>query len=184
MTILKPIDKIFLLLHRVGMNSLKLDERDLQILTVLSREGRISKSELAKRVNLSTTPCWERLKRLEDGGVISGYHADVALRKITSHVMLFVVVELESHRAESFTTFERAVSNREEIIACWALGGGFDYLMQIISRDIDSYQRLIDDLLAQNIGLERYFTYVVTKPVKTGSALPISSLLASSIAKD
>ena len=178
------IDKIFLLLHRVGMDNLKLDERDLQILSVLSQEGRISKSELAKRVNLSATPCWERLKRLEEGGIILGYHADVALRKIASHVMIFVVAELESHRAESFSAFERAVGNCEEIIACWALGGGFDYLIQIITRDIESYQRLIDDLLAQKIGLLRYFTYVVTKPVKSGGTLPLSSLLKSPLAKD
>ena len=166
------------------MNSLKLDERDLQILSVLSREGRISKSDLAKRVNLSATPCWERLKRLEDGGIIRGYHADVELRKIAPHVMVFVVVELESHRAESFTAFERAVSNREEIIACWALGGGFDYLMQIITSNIESYQRLIDDLLAEKVGLERYFTYVVTKSVKSGNDLPLSSLLAEPSTKD
>ncbi|MFT7556315.1 MAG: Lrp/AsnC family transcriptional regulator of ectoine degradation, partial [Planctomycetota bacterium] len=70
MTILTTIDKKFILLHRVDMNSTKLDERDLQILSILSQEGRISKSELAKRVNLSATPCWERLKRLEEGGII------------------------------------------------------------------------------------------------------------------
>ena len=165
------------------MTSLKLDERDIQILSILSREGRIAKAELAKRVNLSATPCWERLKRLEDAGVIRGYHADVSLREIAPHVAVFVVAELESHRAESFRAFERAVGRYDEIVACWALGGGFDYLLQIVTRDIDSYQRLIDDLLAQKIGLVRYFTYVVTKPVKTGGALPLSSLLADSRAK-
>ncbi|MFT5218465.1 MAG: Lrp/AsnC family transcriptional regulator of ectoine degradation [Gammaproteobacteria bacterium] len=179
MTILTTIDKKFILLHRVDMNSTKLDERDLQILSILSQEGRISKSELAKRVNLSATPCWERLKRLEEGGIIRGYKADVQLRKIVPHVIVFVVVELESHRAESFTLFEHAVSKREEIIACWALGGGFDYLMHIITSNIESYQRLIDDLLDQKVGLERYFTYVVTKSVKSGNPLPFESLLAN-----
>lgn len=166
------------------MKRLKLDDRDIQILSVLSREGRITKAELAKRVHLSATPCWERLKRLEKAGIIRGYRADVELHKIASNVVIFVVAELESHRAESFQAFEKAVKRYDEIVACWALGGGFDYLLQIITRDIDSYQRLIDDLLAQKVGLARYFTYVVTKPVKDGGALPFDALLAEPGPKD
>jgi Lrp/AsnC family transcriptional regulator of ectoine degradation len=162
------------------MSVLKLDRRDIQILSVLSREGRISKAELAKRVNLSATPCWERLKRLEKSGVIRGYHADVALKRIAKHVVVFVVVELESHRKESFQAFERAVERYDEITDCWAVGGGFDYLMQIVTRDVDSYQRLIDELLAQRLGLSRYFTYVVTKPVKGSGTVPFNVLLGPS----
>jgi len=156
---------------------LRLDDRDVQILKVLSQEGRITKAELASRINLSPTPCWERLKRLEKAGVIEGYRAEVALRHIASHVTVFVAVELGSHRVEDFQAFERAVGRREEIVACWALGGGFDYLMQVVTRDIDSYQRLIDGLLAERVGLVRYFTYIVTKPVKTGGAPPLDHLL-------
>lgn len=156
---------------------LKLDDRDIRILAVLSREGRISKAELARRVNLSPTPCWQRLKRLEEAGVIEGYHAEISLRRIAPHVVVFVAAELESHRAESFQAFERAVQRREEVVACWALGGGFDYLLQVVTRDIDSYQRMIDGLLEQKVGLARYYTYVVTKPVKAGGALPLETLL-------
>jgi Lrp/AsnC family transcriptional regulator, regulator of ectoine-degradation genes len=148
------------------MPRVALDDRDLKILSVLSREGRISKIELAKRVNLSATPCWERMKRLETAGLIRGYRADVALSRITSHVVVFVMIELESHRAETFQTFERAVARHEEITSVWALGGGFDYLMQVITHDIDAYQRLIDALLEARVGMRRYFTYIVTKDVK------------------
>ncbi len=154
------------------MAQLKLDTRDLRILSVLSREGRITKSELAARVNLSATPCWERLKRLEEAGIITGYRADVELRKIAPHVVVFVVAEVESHRAERLRAFEEAMADHDEVVACWALGGGFDYLLQIVTRDIDSYQRLIDRILASGIGLSRYFTYVVTKPVKQVAPLP------------
>lgn len=155
----------------------RLDDRDIQILKVLSREGRITKAELASRINLSPTPCWERLRRLEEAGVIEGYRAEVALRRIAQHVTVFVAAELGSHRTEDFQAFERAVARREEIVACWALGGGFDYLMQVVTHDIDSYQRLIDELLAERVGLVRYFTYVVTKPVKTGGLPPFDTLL-------
>jgi len=149
----------------------QLDERDLRILTILSREGRISKTELARRVNLSPTPCWERLKRLESAGLIRGYRAEIALEKLGPSVTVFVVAELESHRSQDFRAFEAAVTAREEVVACWAIGGGFDYLMQVITADINTYQRLIDSLLGEDIGLKRYFTYIVMKPVK-GPTLP------------
>jgi Lrp/AsnC family transcriptional regulator of ectoine degradation len=155
-----------------------LDDRDIRILSVLSREGRISKTELARRVNLSATPCWERLKRLEQAGLIRGYRAEVALAAIAPHVSVFVVVELETHRAEMMQSFERAIARHDEIVSAWAIGGGFDYLLHIVSRDIDSYQRLIDGLLAASLGLKRYFTYIVTKDVKTGGAPPLEALLA------
>lgn len=170
------IDKIFSLINCVCMAAVKLDERDLRILSILSREGRISKSKLAERVNLSVTPCWERLRRLEDAGVIRGYRADVSLRRIAPHVVIFTVIELENHRAESFRAFEDAIHENEEIVGCWALGGGFDYLLQIITRDIDAYQRFIDGLLAAGTGIGRYFTYIVTKPVKEAAELPLAAL--------
>lgn len=159
------------------MATIKLDRRDVQILAILSREGRISKAALAERVALSATPCWERLKRLEQAGLITGYRADVALKKLAPHVEVFVLAELDNHRAEAFQTFERAIDRHDEIVGGWALGGGFDYLLHVIAPDIDAYQRLVDGLLAQGIGLARYFTYIVTKPVKTGSPPPFAALL-------
>lgn len=156
---------------------LKLDDRDVKILSILAREGRISKAELAKRVNLSAAPAWERMKRLEEAGLITGYHAAVALKKLAPHLVVFLAAELESHRAQDFQAFERAIARLDEVVACWAVGGGFDYILQVVTRDIDSYQRLVDHLLEAKAGLSRYFTYVVTKPVKQGP-LPLERLLA------
>jgi Lrp/AsnC family transcriptional regulator of ectoine degradation len=155
---------------------LKLDDRDLKILSILRQEGRISKAALAERVNLTAAPCWERLKRLEDAGIITGYHADVALKKVAPHIVVFMAAELEGHRAENFQLFERAIEKLDEIVGCWAIGGGFDYILQIVTRDIDAYQRLVDHLLESRVGLVRYFTYVVTKPVKLSKTLPFDKL--------
>lgn len=155
----------------------KLDDRDIQILTILSQEGRISKTELARRVALSPTPCWERLQRLEKAGIITSYRAEIRLKLIAPHVEVFVLAELEDHRAQTMQTFERAVERYEDITSCWALGGGYDYLMRVICKDIDSYQRMIDRLLEERVGLARYFTYIVTKPVKNG-VFPLGALLA------
>lgn len=156
---------------------IKLDDRDIKILSILRQEGRISKAALAERVNLTAAPCWERLKRLEKAGIITGYHADVALKKIAPHIVVFMAVELEGHRAENFQLFERTVERLDEIVGCWAIGGGFDYILQVIARDIDAYQRLVDHLLDSKVGLVRYFTYVVTKPVKQSRTLPFAQLM-------
>lgn len=155
---------------------LSLDDRDLKILSILGSEGRISKAELAKRVNLSAAPAWERLRRLEDAGIITGYRASFELRKLAPHVTVFMAAELESHRSQDFQAFERALAPLDEVVACWAVGGGFDYILQVVTRDIDSYQRLVDHLLEARIGVARYFTYVVTKPVKS-SMPPLERLL-------
>lgn len=152
---------------------LKLDDRDMKILAILRAEGRIAKAELARRVNLSAAPCWERLQRLEKAGIITGYHADVALKKLGPHIVVFMAIELDQHRAEDFHVFERSMEKHDEIVACWAVGGGFDYILQVITRDIDSYQRLVDHLLEARLGLVRYFTYVVTKMVKEATVLPL-----------
>lgn len=155
----------------------KLDDRDIRILSILQREGRISKADLAKRVNLSNTPCWERLQRMEKAGIVARYGAQVALEKLIEHIVVFVTAELENHRAEDFERFEAAIRDKPEITACWALGGGYDYLLQVTTHSINSYQRLIDRLLDRKIGLARYFTHIVTKNVKSGTGPPLEMLL-------
>ncbi len=158
-------------------NGLKLDRIDLAILSVLQRHGRITKLALAEQVHLSPTPCWERLKRLEEAGVITGYHARVALAKIAPSATVWTEVTLRKHGREDFGRFEAAVAATPEIVECWAIGGGIDYLMKVVTRDVDGYQRLIDSLLEADVGIDRYFTYIVTKAVKEAAAMPIDSLV-------
>lgn len=148
------------------MHPTRLDARDIAILATLSREGRIAKTELAARVNLSPTPCWERMKRLEQVGLIRGYRAEIDLAGIGPHVQVFVTVELESHRAESFQIFERTVARLDAVTGCWAIGGGYDYLMQVVAPDVAAFQALMDGLLESRAGVRRYYSYIVTKPVK------------------
>lgn len=152
---------------------MKLDKRDLEILRVLSTEGRITKAALAERIGLSPTPSWDRLKKLERAGLIEGYGARINLKKLAPHVTVFVAVELYDHTAASFQAFEAAMQRYDEVLGCWALGGGFDYLLQIVTVDIDAYQRLIDDMLDARVGLSRYFSYIVTKQTKAQTAPPL-----------
>lgn len=155
----------------------RLDERDLRMLTILQKEGRITKTELAERVNLSPTPCWSRLKRLEKLGLIEGYRAKIALKRF-GLTMVFMEAELESHRGADFARFEGEIRQIPEITGCWSVGGGIDYLIQVMTRDVDAYQRLVDRLLESGIGLKRYYTYVVTKAIKEDGPAPLERLSA------
>ena len=154
---------------------MKLDAIDLRILEAVQDDGRITKLALAERVGLSPTPCWLRLRKLEKAGIITGYHARLAPRRIAPVASVMVEITLANHRQSDFDRFERTIAAIPEITACWSLGGGVDYILKIVASDIDAYQRLIDGLLDRELGIERYFTYIVTKTVKD-EALPISLL--------
>ena len=161
------------------MPSTKLDPIDLKILDAIQRDGRITKLALADKVGLSPTPCWMRLRKLEKAGIVSGYHARVAMRIVAPVATVLMEVTLASHRQADFDRFERAIRDIPEIVACWAVGGGVDYVVKVMARDIDAYQRLVDGLLAREIGIDRYFTYIVTKTVKEETVLPVSSFTAA-----
>ena len=156
--------------------TLKLDARDIKILSILQVEGRIPKAALAERVNLSATPCWERLRRLEDAGIIESYGAHISLKALGPVTIVFVQIEIDSHRQEDFTRFERAIRLIPEVVECWAVGGGIDYFLKVIVRHLADYQDLIDRMLASEIGIKRYYSYVVTMPVKN-EPLPIKLLV-------
>ncbi|MBV2143390.1 Lrp/AsnC family transcriptional regulator [Falsochrobactrum sp. TDYN1] len=157
--------------------ALKLDTVDFRILEAVQENARITRSALAEKVGLSPTPCWLRLRKLEEAGIITGYHAHIALRKVAPIAHVAVQITLGNHRQSDFDRFERAVCAIPEIVSCWSVGGGVDYFLMIVAHDIDSYQRLIDRMLDQNIGIERYFTYIVTKLVKDEkTGVPLSLL--------
>ncbi|NKJ49855.1 AsnC family transcriptional regulator [Burkholderia sp. SG-MS1] len=147
---------------------MKLDRYDLAILRILARDGRITKSRLAEEINLSISPAWERVKRLEEAGVIRGYRADIDWVGAFKGSRVVVEVTLARHTAHDMRRFEERIAAAPQVVQCHATGGGVDYVMHVMSRDIDHYQRFIDSLLTDELGIEKYFTYVVTKVVKSG----------------
>lgn len=154
----------------------KLDEYDLKILRILQRDGRTTKVKLAERVGLSPSPTWERLRRLENVGVITGYQACIDPKTFGPMTTVMVEVLLKHHGVEDFRRFENVISAKPEVVECLATGGGVDYIMRVVARDIDAYQRFMDNLLESGVGIDRYFSFVVTKPVKAHTGLPIDCL--------
>jgi Lrp/AsnC family transcriptional regulator of ectoine degradation len=159
------------------MAAAKLDPIDLRILDAIQRDGRITKLALAEKVGLSPTPCWMRLRKLEKAGIVAGYHARIAMRVVAPVATVLMEVTLANHRQADFDRFERVVRDVPQIVGCWSVGGGVDYVLKVMARDIDASQRLVDALLEREIGIDRYFTYIVTKTVKDETVLPVADLL-------
>jgi len=154
----------------------KLDRYDLKILHLLSEDGRITKSNLAEAINLSVTPTWERVRKLESAGLVKGYRAVIDWNLVFKSQQLLVEITLSQHTAHGMRRFEQRMNDAAEVEFCYATGGGVDYIAMIRAPDIDQYQRFIDQLLLEGLGIERYFTYIVTKTIKTGGALPSQAL--------
>ena len=149
------------------MAKLGLDQTDIRILTAVQTHGQLSKTRLAEIVNLSPTPCLARLKRLKADGIISGFHANIVLNRIVDFTQVMVTVSLAQHRKIDFERFERLISNMDEITECVATGGGMDYVLKVIAADLAEFQKLIERMLAEDLNIDRYMTYIVTRHVKS-----------------
>lgn len=158
---------------------MKLDKFDLKILAALQGDGRMPTSRLAQQVGLSSSPTWERVRRLEESGVVRGYHADLAAERLGPLSIIVVPVSLENHRDQDFRRFEQAIAKIPEVVECWAVGGGVDYVLRFMTPSIGAYQALIEKLLQADLGIQRYWSYIVTKPVKPFSGVPIARLLGA-----
>jgi DNA-binding Lrp family transcriptional regulator len=158
----------------------KLDRIDLNILVQLQKDGRMTNANLADAVGLSASPCLQRVKRLEASGYITGYGAQLNLAKLTESITVFTEITLIDHRKEDFVRFEANLRNVEELMECHLVSGGYDYLLRFVSRNINHYQGRMENLLERNIGIEKYFSYIVLKSPIVKNALPLKALLDTS----
>lgn len=155
----------------------KLDRYDVAILRILQMEGRISKRELAERIGLSVSPCWVRIRKLEDAGYIRGYNAKIDYEKIARFCYVTTLVSLDAHHAQAFRLFERAIADTPEVVSCEAVIGEVDYILRFVTVDIDHYQRVIERLLDADIGIRVYFSHVRSKTIKRNPRALLEHLL-------
>lgn len=155
---------------------IKLDRLDLRILAQLQKNGRMTNVDLADAVGLSASPCLIRVKRLEQAGYIGGYSAQIRMDKLGDILTVFTEVTLEDHHREDFARFEKAVYAIDEIVECHLVSGGYDYLLKFITRGVNHYQELMESLLERNIGIEKYFSFIVIKSPFIKTHYPIERL--------
>ena len=152
----------------------ELDTADRRILTLLQQDGRMTNAALAESVHLSPSACLARVRRLEEAGVIEKYVALVNPNKIglTVNVLLFVTLSKQIDTA--LKSFEAAVLDRPEVVECFLMTGDADYLLHVIVKDVQAYERLVLDHLTKIPGVDKIRSSFSLKQVKFETALPVN----------
>lgn len=154
-------------------NETALDAVDLKILAALQEEGRLTNVELARRVNLSPSPCLARVKSLERRGLISGYVALCDPLALGLSVNVFISVSLERQRKDALETFETRVSHYPQVMECYLMTGDSDYLLRVVVPDMQTLERFIVDQLAKIPGVANIRSSFALKQVRYKTALPL-----------
>jgi DNA-binding Lrp family transcriptional regulator len=159
------------------MGSLKLDRIDINILAQLQRNARLTNINLASAVALSPSPCLQRVKRLEEAGYITSYNARIDLAKLGETITVFTEVTLNDHHREDFVKFEASIRTIDEVIECHLISGGYDYLLKVLTRGVAHHQSVIETILERDIGVAKYFSYIVIKSPIEKLHYPLAKLV-------
>lgn len=149
----------------------ELDRIDRKILDILQREGRIPMTELAQRIGLSTSPCSERVRRMEREGVITGYHARVLPKALGKNLLVFVEITLASKSDQIFDKVRSELLHVSDVQECHLVSGGFDYLVKARLGGMDEYRSLLGDILKKLPVNAQSHSYVVMEELKESLAL-------------
>jgi DNA-binding Lrp family transcriptional regulator len=155
---------------------MKLDQIDIKILYELQKNGRITNVELAELVNLSPSPCLMRVKKLQQEGYIIGYSARINIGKLGQTLTVFTEITLKNHRQIDFVRFLAAIEKLDQVVECHLVSGGYDYLVKFVASGIIEYQTLMERLIDLDIGIDKYFSFVVLKSPFVKTHLPLKSI--------
>ena len=149
------------------------DRIDRKILDILQRDGRIAMTELASQVGLSASPCTERVRRMERGGVITGYHARVAPETLGKTLLVFVEIKLASKSADVFESVRSELLHMPEVMECHLVSGDFDYLVKFRLRGMKEYRHLLGEILKRLPVSAESRSYVVMEEIKETLYVPV-----------
>ena len=150
-----------------------LDKVDQAILAHLQQDGRLTNAKLASRLSLSETPCWRRLKRLEQEGYIDGYQANLDRRKLGFGVLAFVQLSCTVHDQTSTREFEEIILNSNNVLSCHNTTGEADFMLQVVARDLDDYSVFVENVLRKLPGISAIRSNISLREVKASNRLPI-----------
>ena len=153
-----------------------LDRYDIQILTELQADARLTNAELAQRVGLSAAPCWRRVRALEEAGFIKGYHAEIDRHRIGLGVLAFVRLDADRNTGERTREMEEAIRQIPEIVSCHYISGAGTFELQVVSRDLDTFSQFARKVLINLPNVKDIHTSFSLGEVKASSSWPLSHL--------
>jgi Lrp/AsnC family leucine-responsive transcriptional regulator len=149
------------------------DSTDRTILRLLQKDGTLSTPQLAEQVALSVTPCWRRLKRLEDNGFITGYQANLDRRKLGLDILAFVQLTFGVVTGASVQHFEDAIQQHPEVLSCHKVTGQADYLLQVVAPSLDAYSDFVETVLRSLPGVSLIHSSLALREIKASHQLPV-----------
>jgi len=150
-----------------------LDATDLAILRLIQADASLSLGDIAKEVGLTQTPCWKRIRRMEETRIITGRVTLVNAEKLGLGISVFVAIETGDHSAAWIESFAQTVTDMPEIVECWRLGGDVDYLLRVVVSDMTAYDGFYRKLTARVSSLRKVTSRFAMECVKSTTALPI-----------
>jgi len=154
------------------MSENKLDKIDLKIIKILQKNSKITNLDLSKKIGLSPAPTLERVKKLENNNIISSYHAEINPLSLGLNVKTFVLVDLAWQKENALENFIEKLKEIDEVVECYIITGEADFLLQIICKDIPTYEKILFKTLSQIEEIERLKTLMTLSTVKDLKVLP------------
>ncbi len=149
------------------------DKTDAKILEILQKDSRSTTQEIADQIGMSASPCWRRIKRLEDEKLIRGYGAQLDRKKIGLGVMVFIRVSIDSHSEAEARKFEEKVAELDFVVACYSIGGDADFLLQVVSPSLDTYADFSMSVIRRLPGIKEMQSMFVLKEIKPFTSFPV-----------
>lgn len=150
-----------------------MDAKDREILNLLQKNGRMAISELASQVSLSDTPCLRRVKKLEESGVISGYSAQLDNKELGLNVLVYAFIKLQGNTDKNAEVFEQSALALDNVLECSVISGRHDYLLKIIAKDLEDYERFVKKSLGGISAIDAIESTVVLKQTFAKTSLPL-----------
>lgn len=152
---------------------MKLDSFEKKILTVLQADASLSNSEVAERVGLSPSPCWRRIQKLRDEGVIRKQVVLLDRKKLGLNAQIFAQVKLNTHGRQHLDEFAAAIREFPEVLEAYVLMGSVDFLLRVVAADIEAYERFFFEKLSRVPGIQEVNSVVALSEIKATTALPV-----------
>ncbi len=157
--------------------ALKLTKQDIELLKALQRDATISTAALAERINISQSPCWRRVNRLEQEGII---HKRVALLDrdaLGMDVVVFATINLTGTGRQNLEAFEREIVRHPEVIECYTMTGIWDYMLKIVTKDIRHYETFVRNTLTESPAIRELHSHMAVTEIKNSTQLPLDTQL-------
>jgi Lrp/AsnC family transcriptional regulator len=161
----------------------ELDSVDLKLLDLLQKDSSLSAADLAERVGMSQSPCWRRVQRLKEEGYIRREVALLDRRRIGLNAHIFARVKLSAHGRAHLAEFSKAVESFPEVLECYVLMGTDDFLLRVVTKDVEAYEHFFFDRLSKLPGVQEINSAIALSDIKATTALPLTQLSTSKPAR-